>query len=56
MLLRSVWGPGYADETQVLRTHMGRLRDKLEAHGVPRKAIETLTGVGYRLRADPSPP
>jgi two-component system KDP operon response regulator KdpE len=50
MLLRSVWGPGYADETQLLRTHMGRLRDKLEAHGVPRKAIETLTGVGYRLR------
>ena len=50
MLLRSVWGPGYADETQLLRTHMGRLSDKLEQHGVPRKAIETLTGVGYRLR------
>jgi two-component system, OmpR family, KDP operon response regulator KdpE len=50
MLLRKVWGPGYAQEMQLLRTHMGRLRDKLEAHGVPRKAIETLTGVGYRLR------
>ena len=42
---------GYAQETQLLRTHMGRLRDKLEAQGIPRKAIETLTGVGYRLRA-----
>jgi len=50
MLLRSVWGPGYAQEMQLLRTHMGRLRDKLEQHGVPRTSIETLTGVGYRLR------
>jgi DNA-binding response OmpR family regulator len=31
---------------------MGRLRDKLEAEGVERGAIETLTGVGYRLRSD----
>jgi two-component system KDP operon response regulator KdpE len=51
MLLRNVWGSGYAQETQLLRTHMGRLRDKLEEQGVPRKTIETLTGVGYRLRA-----
>jgi two-component system KDP operon response regulator KdpE len=51
MLLRKVWGPGYAAETQLLRTHMGRLRDKLEGSGVPRKGIETLTGVGYRLRS-----
>jgi len=50
MLLRAVWGPGYAQEMQLLRTHMGRLRDKLEVHGVPRTSIETLTGVGYRLR------
>jgi DNA-binding response OmpR family regulator len=35
---------------QLLRTHMGRLRDKLEENGVPRRSIETLTGVGYRLR------
>jgi two-component system KDP operon response regulator KdpE len=50
MLLRKVWGAGYAQEMQLLRTHMGRLRDKLEAQGVPRTSIETLTGVGYRLR------
>jgi two-component system KDP operon response regulator KdpE len=50
MLLRNVWGPGYAQEMQLLRTHMGRLRDKLEENGVPRTSIETLTGVGYRLR------
>jgi len=50
MLLRKVWGPGYSGETQLLRTHMGRLRDKLESCGVPRRAIQTLTSVGYRLR------
>jgi two-component system KDP operon response regulator KdpE len=50
MLLRKVWGPGYAQEMQLLRTHMGRLRDKLEAGGIARDSIETLTGVGYRLR------
>jgi len=53
MLLRKVWGPGYVQEMQLLRTHMGRLRDKLEAGGIARDSIETLTGVGYRLR-DPS--
>ena len=34
MLLRTVWGPGYADETHLLRANMGRLRDKLQAEGV----------------------
>ena len=50
MLLRKVWGPAYAQDMQLLRTHMGRLRDKMESAGVPRATIETLTGVGYRLR------
>jgi two-component system, OmpR family, KDP operon response regulator KdpE len=49
MLLRTVWGPGYADEMHLLRVYMGRLRDKLQAGGAPRTTIETLTGVGYRL-------
>jgi two-component system KDP operon response regulator KdpE len=49
-LLRTVWGPGYEGDMQLLRTHMGRLRDKIEAGGAPRSTIETLTGVGYRLR------
>ena len=44
MLLRTVWGPGYADEMHLLRVNMGRLRDKLQAEGVQRDAIETLTG------------
>jgi two-component system, OmpR family, KDP operon response regulator KdpE len=52
MLLRAVWGPAYEDDLQILRVTMGRLRDKLESAGLPRSAIETLTGVGYRLRAN----
>jgi two-component system, OmpR family, KDP operon response regulator KdpE len=56
MLLRTVWGPGYADEMHLLRVNMGRLRDKLQAEGVERGAIETLTGVGYRLRGDGDAP
>ena len=56
MLLRPVWGPGYADEMHLLRVNMGRLRDKLQAEGVERGAIETLTGVGYRLREAGSDP
>jgi two-component system, OmpR family, KDP operon response regulator KdpE len=52
MLLQTVWGPGCSDDLQVLRVTMGRLRDKLEAAGIARGAIETLTGVGYRLRGD----
>ena len=29
-LLTEVWGPGYADDTQVLRTHIANLRRKIE--------------------------
>ena len=45
-LLTEVWGPGYADEVGVLRTHMANLRRKLAAGGT---AIETELGVGYRF-------
>ena len=29
-LLVEVWGPAYADDTQVLRTHIANLRRKIE--------------------------
>lgn len=44
-LLRSVWGQGYADDTQVLRTHIANLRRKLGAEQI----IRTESGVGYRF-------
>ena len=47
-LLLSVWGPGYTEDTQVLRAHIANLRRKIEpAEG--RRYIRTDPGVGYRF-------
>ena len=45
-LLVEVWGPEYADDTQVLRVHIANLRRKIGA-----EIIQTDTGVGYRFAA-----
>jgi two-component system KDP operon response regulator KdpE len=50
MLLTEVWGPQYADDTQVLRTHVANLRRKIEPAGA-RRYIRTDPGVGYRFAA-----
>jgi two-component system, OmpR family, KDP operon response regulator KdpE len=48
-LLGEVWGPGYEDDTQVLRVHLANLRRKIEPQpGRPRYII-TDPGVGYRF-------
>jgi two-component system, OmpR family, KDP operon response regulator KdpE len=47
-LLVAVWGPGYADDTQVLRVHIANLRRKIEPAEGPR-LIRTESGVGYRF-------
>lgn len=47
-LLVSVWGPGYGDDTQVLRAHIANLRRKIEPADGPR-LIRTESGVGYRF-------
>jgi two-component system, OmpR family, KDP operon response regulator KdpE len=50
MLLSEVWGPGYADDTQVLPTHIARLRRKIEpAGGRCRRYVRTETGLGFRF-------
>jgi two-component system, OmpR family, KDP operon response regulator KdpE len=49
-LLMSVWGPGYGDDTQVLRAHIANLRRKIEPPEGPRY-IRTDPGVGYRFAA-----
>jgi two-component system KDP operon response regulator KdpE len=48
MLLTEIWGPGYAEDTAVLRTHIARLRSKIEPEGQPRR-IKTDPGIGYRF-------
>jgi two-component system, OmpR family, KDP operon response regulator KdpE len=47
-LLVEVWGPQYADDTQVLRAHIANLRRKIEPAG-DRRYIRTEPGVGYRF-------
>jgi two-component system KDP operon response regulator KdpE len=49
-LLVDVWGPGYANDTQVLRVHVANLRRKIEPPDGPRY-IHTDAGVGYRFAA-----
>jgi two-component system KDP operon response regulator KdpE len=51
-LLREVWGPGYAEESQYLRIHMGHLRHKLEADPARPRYLINEPGVGYRLRVE----
>jgi len=48
-LLVEVWGPAYADDTQVLRTHIANLRRKIEPPGEAPRYIRTDPGVGYRF-------
>ena len=47
-LLAQVWGPGYGDDTQVLRVHIANLRRKIEPRE-GRRFIRTDPGVGYRF-------
>jgi two-component system KDP operon response regulator KdpE len=49
-LLQSVWGAGYAEDTQVLRAHIANLRRKIEPKDGPHY-IRTDPGVGYRFAA-----
>jgi two-component system, OmpR family, KDP operon response regulator KdpE len=51
-LLADVWGPEYVEDIQPLRTHIARLRAKIEPDpgGTPRYIV-TDPGVGYRFSA-----
>lgn len=48
-LLRTVWGPGYSDERNYLRTFIQRLRVKLENDPKVPEVIVTVGTRGYRL-------
>jgi two-component system, OmpR family, KDP operon response regulator KdpE len=48
-LMKEIWGPYGAGETQTLRVHMAQLRKKLEADPGAPKLFVTESGVGYRM-------
>ena len=51
MFLEMVWGITFDPNTNIVDSHISRLRSKLN-HGFAANPIETLHGVGYRMRAD----
>ena len=51
-LLKEVWGPAYATQTQYLRVYMVQLRQKLERDSARPHYLLTEPGVGYRLRVE----
>ena len=50
MLLERVWDFHFDPQTNIVETHMSRLRAKLNEGGAE-DLIETVRGVGYRMRA-----
>jgi two-component system, OmpR family, KDP operon response regulator KdpE len=50
-LLAEVWGQQYVEDIQPLRTHIARLRAKIEPEGPAPSYIVTDPGVGYRFAA-----
>ena len=49
-ILKNVWGEGYGQDTQVLRTVMASTRRKIEDNPGKPKYILTEIGVGYRMK------
>ncbi|WXB20289.1 response regulator [Pendulispora albinea] len=51
-LLKEVWGPAYATQTQYLRVYMVQLRHKLEREPARPRYLVTEPGIGYRLKTE----
>ena len=49
-ILRKIWGEGYGEDTQVLRSVMASTRRKIEKNPAKPEYIETEIGIGYRMR------
>ncbi|MBX9885484.1 MAG: response regulator transcription factor [Novosphingobium sp.] len=50
MFLENIWGFHFDPQTNIVESHLSRLRSKLN-EGFARDPIETLRGIGYRMRA-----
>ncbi len=54
-ILKEVWGPNAAEETNYLRVYITGLRKKIEANPQMPELLVTEPGVGYRLKVLPAP-
>ena len=52
-ILQEVWGTGYQNEMQYLRTYVNTLRKKIEENSTRPKYIKTESGIGYRFSYNP---
>lgn len=50
MFLENIWGFHFDPQTNIVESHLSRLRSKLN-EGFASDPIETLRGIGYRMRA-----
>lgn len=48
-LLKSIWGPGYIDQSQYLRVFIAQIRKKIEDDPNRPELLLTESGVGYRF-------
>ncbi|MBP9490482.1 MAG: response regulator transcription factor [Aliarcobacter sp.] len=51
-ILQEVWGTGYQNEMQYLRTYVNILRKKIEENSTRPKYIKTESGIGYRFSSN----
>ncbi|SDA22316.1 response regulator transcription factor [Sphingomonas sp. NFR15] len=51
MFLEEVWGFHFDPQTNIVESHLSRMRSRLR-EGFAGDPIETIRGVGYRMRAD----
>lgn len=49
MILRAIWGPAHAEDSQYLRVYIGQLRQKLGDDAANPRFIATEPGIGYRF-------
>lgn len=53
MILRAIWGPAHADDSQYLRVYIRQLRQKLGDDATNPRFIATEPGIGYRFLEAP---
>lgn len=55
MILRAIWGPAHAEDSQYLRVYIRQLRQKLGDDAANPRFIATEPGIGYRFIAGEAP-
>lgn len=53
MILRAIWGPAHAEDSQYLRVYIRQLRQKLGDDATNPRFIATEPGIGYRFLEPP---